>query len=128
MVVFGDAICIPFVRFIFCFLVSDRLQLCLLVGLELRHYQAMTSNILTTSFSSTSNTPAIIVPDQKPDRQVLTISYQRLRTEIHLFQDKLAQLGITPQSAVSIALPNSYEVSYLSSTRVVNDRLYDDSY
>ena len=60
---------------------------------------------LSTAFSATSPSTAIIVPDRsKP----LTISYQKLSTDIATFQRKLAQLGVSPQAAVSIALPNSY--------------------
>ena len=59
---------------------------------------------LANSFSASDN-PAIIVPG-KP--QALTISYRRLTQDILSFQGRLAQLGITPSAAVSIALPNSY--------------------
>ena len=59
---------------------------------------------LSTSFSSSEQRPAIIVP--KPEN--LTVSYQQLSAEITSFQKKLAKLGVTPQAAVSIALPNSY--------------------
>lgn len=47
---------------------------------------------------------AIIVPGSP----ALTISYAKLRQDILAFQQKLAKLGISPQAAVSIALPNSY--------------------
>lgn len=67
---------------------------------------------LANSFTSSAAT-AIIVPG-KPNP--LTISYQRLRSDVNSFQAKLAKLGISPGAAVSIALPNSYEfiVSFLA--------------
>lgn len=70
---------------------------------------------LSTSFQLDGKSPAIIIPG-KPD--ALTISYQDLTHEVAKFQRKLAQLGITPQAAVSIALPNSYEfiVAFLAAS------------
>jgi len=61
---------------------------------------------LSTTFPSTGDTTAIIVPGKL---NALTISYQQLNSHVSAFQKKLAALGITPQAAVSIALPNSYE-------------------
>jgi len=61
---------------------------------------------LATSFQLDGQSTAIIVPG-KPN--ALTVSYQQLTSQVSLFQKKLAKLGITPQAAVSIALPNSYE-------------------
>jgi len=61
---------------------------------------------LATSFQLDGQSTAIIVPG-KPN--ALTVSYQQLTSQVSLFQKKLANLGITPQAAVSIALPNSYE-------------------
>lgn len=61
---------------------------------------------LATSFQLDGQSTAIIVPG-KP--KALTVSYQQLTSQVYLFQKKLAKLGITPQAAVSIALPNSYE-------------------
>ena len=60
---------------------------------------------LSNSFSYSEQRPAIIVPG-KPN--ALTVSYQQLSAEVSSFQKKLAKLGVTPQAAVSIALPNSY--------------------
>lgn len=60
---------------------------------------------LANSFSKTSDATAVIVPG-KP---ALTISYKQLSAETLSFQKKLADLGITRESAVSIAIPNSYE-------------------
>ncbi|KAF2759479.1 acetyl-CoA synthetase-like protein [Pseudovirgaria hyperparasitica] len=60
---------------------------------------------LANSFSQTSDAPAIIVPG----RPSLTITYTQLCAEVASFQRKLASLGISPASAVSIALPNTYE-------------------
>jgi acyl-coenzyme A synthetase/AMP-(fatty) acid ligase len=61
---------------------------------------------LSNSFSAEDNSTAIIIPF-KP--QPLTVSYKQLSAEVLSFQKKLAKLGITPQAAVSIALPNTYE-------------------
>ena len=74
----------------------------------------MAATTLSTSFSSSDNSTAIIVPG-RPDP--LTISYKQLSSEILSFQKKLAKLGVTPQAAVSIALPNTYEfiVAFLAS-------------
>ena len=60
---------------------------------------------LSTTLPTTGGT-AIIIPN-KPN--ALTISYPQLASHVSAFQKKLAQLGIRPQAAVSIALPNSYE-------------------
>ena len=59
----------------------------------------------TIPFDSTST--ALIIP-ATPKAKVLEVSYQQLHAEIQSFQQKLATLGISPQSAVSIALPNCY--------------------
>lgn len=63
------------------------------------------ANTLADAFSPSSEATAIIIPGSKP----LEISYKRLTSDILAFQQKLANLGITPAAAVSIALPNSYE-------------------
>ena len=70
---------------------------------------------LSSSFSSSSQTPAIIVPGTP---EPLTVSYKQLTAEVSSFQRKLATLGVTPQAAVSIALPNSYEfiVAFLAAS------------
>ena len=75
----------------------------------------MAATTLSNSFSKNGNATAIIIPS-KP--QALTISYQKLSADISSFQRKLAKLGITRQSAVSIALPNTYEfiVAFLASS------------
>ncbi|TGO38668.1 hypothetical protein BHYA_0070g00390 [Botrytis hyacinthi] len=65
----------------------------------------MSTATLANSFSTDNTTTAIIVPGKKP----LTITYKQLTAEISSFQKKLAKLGATPQAAVSIALPNTYE-------------------
>ncbi|MDI1487279.1 MAG: hypothetical protein OHK93_006548 [Ramalina farinacea] len=64
---------------------------------------------------SSSSTTAIIIPG-KPSSQ--TISYAQLFTHVSQLQGEFARLGITPQAAVSIALPNSYEfvVAFLAAT------------
>ena len=70
---------------------------------------------LANSFSSGSTSTAVIVPG-KPD--ALTVTYQRLNSDILAFQKKLAELGIAPGAAVSSALVNSYEfiVSFLATS------------
>ena len=70
---------------------------------------------LLTVLPSTGQEPAIIVPG-KPD--ALFISSEKLDSDVSSFQRKLANFGITPQSAVSIALPNSYEfiVAFLAAS------------
>lgn len=70
---------------------------------------------LSSTLNSTGSTTAIIVPG-KPNP--LTVSYQQLTSHVSIFQKKLASLGITPQAAVSIALPNSYEfiVAFLAAS------------
>lgn len=70
---------------------------------------------LSTIFPSTGQTPAIIVPGKL---NALFISYQQLSCHVSSFQEKLARLGIAPQAAVSIALPNSYEfiVAFLAAS------------
>lgn len=70
---------------------------------------------LSNTFQSTGQTPAIIVPGKT---QALFVSYQQLTDHVAAFQRKLADLGIAPQAAVSIALPNSYEfiVSFLATS------------
>jgi oxalate---CoA ligase len=60
---------------------------------------------LADSFSQTSHSTAIVVPGRQP----LTVTYKQLCSETLSFQKKLAALGITPGSAVSIAIPNTYE-------------------
>ena len=60
---------------------------------------------LATAFSASSPSTAIVVPDRP---NPLTITYKKLSTDIAKFQTQLAQLGVTPKAAVSIALPNSY--------------------
>ena len=70
---------------------------------------------LSTTVPNTGQKPAIIVPS-KPD--ALFISYQQLKSHVSSFQRKLAILGVAPQDAVSIALPNSYEfiVAFLATS------------
>ncbi|KAF7946707.1 hypothetical protein EAE96_009697 [Botrytis aclada] len=65
----------------------------------------MSAATLANSFSTGNTTTAIIIPGKQP----LTITYKQLTAEISSFQKKLAKLGVTPQAAVSIALPNTYE-------------------
>jgi acyl-CoA synthetase (AMP-forming)/AMP-acid ligase II len=66
----------------------------------------MAATTLSNSFSAGDNSTAIIIPS-KP--QALIVSYKQLSAEVLSFQKKLAELGVTPEAAVSIALPNTYE-------------------
>ena len=70
---------------------------------------------LANAIKPTGQETAIIVPG-KPD--ALTISFGKLRVQVLSFQKQLAALGITPQAAVSIALPNSFEfiVAFLAAS------------
>lgn len=70
---------------------------------------------LSNTLPASGNATAIIVPG-KPEP--LLISYQQLTSHVASFQQKLAKLGIAPQAAVSIALPNSYEfiVAFLAAS------------
>ena len=70
---------------------------------------------LANTIQPTGQATAIIIPG-KPD--ALRISYEQLNTQVLSFQKKLAALGITPQAAVSIALPNSFEfiVAFLAAS------------
>ncbi|ELR08549.1 hypothetical protein VC83_04047 [Pseudogymnoascus destructans] len=74
----------------------------------------MSGTTLSNSFPKSDNATAVIIPGPTP----LTISYGELTRLVSSFQSRLAQLGITPQSAVSIALPNTIEfiVSFLASS------------
>ena len=58
---------------------------------------------------------AIIIPGKS---DVVTISYEQLNAQVTSFQKQLASLGIRPQAAVSIALPNSLEfiVAFLAAS------------
>jgi oxalate---CoA ligase len=75
----------------------------------------MTATTLSNSFQQAGDATAIIIPS-KP--KALTVSYKDLSAEVTSFQQKLSRLGVTPQSAVSIALPNSYEfiIAFLASS------------
>ncbi|KAF1997526.1 acetyl-CoA synthetase-like protein [Amniculicola lignicola CBS 123094] len=65
----------------------------------------MAPTTLEDAFSKVSPAPAIIVPSTP----ALTVSYQRLAADVKALQQQLAALGVGAQSAVSIAIPNSYE-------------------
>ena len=69
---------------------------------------------LITSIYQGGSSPAIVVPTEPS----FTISYQQLSAHVAGLQSKLAALGIKPQSAVSIALPNSFEfaVAFLATS------------
>lgn len=75
----------------------------------------MAATTLSTSFDKDSDATAIIIPS-KPEP--LVVSYKQLYYHISSFQQKLAKLGIRPEAAVSIALPNSFAfvVAFLASS------------
>ena len=70
---------------------------------------------LPTSLPNTGRAPAIIVPgNPKP----LSISYLQLHSHVSSIQKQFANIGIAPEAAVSMALPNSYEfiVAFLAAS------------
>ena len=73
---------------------------------------------LSDLIPSSDSLPAIIIP-RKPESHTLTISYRQFHAHISSFQRSLAKLGLKPQDAVSIVLPNSYEfaVTFLAVCR-----------
>lgn len=75
----------------------------------------ITMATLSNSIPTSGKGHAIIVPNQP---NPLHISFQHLAAHVLSFQKKLAKLGIKPQDAVSIALPNSYEfiVAFLAAS------------
>ena len=66
---------------------------------------------LTTSLNYGSSSPAIIIPETG-----LQLSYGDLKHHIQSLQTTLAEIGISPQSAVSISLINGLEfaISFLA--------------
>ncbi|EOO01907.1 putative peroxisomal-coenzyme a synthetase protein [Phaeoacremonium minimum UCRPA7] len=70
---------------------------------------------LQTAIHGDKNATAVIIPS-KP--KALTVTYQGLAKEVTSFQSKLAAIGITTASPVSIATVNSYEfiVSFLAAS------------
>lgn len=70
---------------------------------------------LQTAIKGNPSSPAVIIPS-KPE--ALTVSYSSLVAEVSSFQQKLAAIGITTASPVSVALVNSYEfiVSFLAAS------------
>lgn len=74
----------------------------------------MAPSTLANAFSRDSTSTAIIVPGNA----ALTVSYSKLARDILAFQQQLAKFGVTAQSAVSIALPNTYEfvVSFIAAS------------
>lgn len=71
---------------------------------------------LSTALPATGSSSAILIPR---DLQALSFSFDDLNAHVIDFQKKIAKLGIAPQNAVSIALPNSYEfiVAFLATAR-----------
>lgn len=72
----------------------------------------MAPTTLQNAFSTQSPSTTIIVPGSP----ALTVSYQKLARDVSSFQHQLARAGVSPRSAVSIALPNTYEfiVSFIA--------------
>lgn len=70
---------------------------------------------LQTAVQGASNSVAVVIPS-KPDP--LNVTYDALIAEVLSFQQKLADIGITHASPVSIAIANLYEfiVSFLASS------------
>jgi len=70
---------------------------------------------LKTAIQGSPSSVAVIVPS-KPE--ALTVTYSDLVSEVSSFQKKLADIGITTGSPVSIATVNSYEfiVSFLAAS------------
>jgi oxalate---CoA ligase len=75
----------------------------------------MVATTLSNSFKQGGDATAIIIPSKL---KALTISYKELSADVFSFQQKIAKLGITPKSVVSIALPNTYEfiVAFLATS------------
>ncbi|KAH5538663.1 hypothetical protein HBI27_129300 [Parastagonospora nodorum] len=65
----------------------------------------MSPSTLADAFSKDSSATAIIVPGSP----ALHVSYQKLTADVKAFQQQLANVGVSAQAAVSIALPNTYE-------------------
>ncbi|KAH7389570.1 hypothetical protein DE146DRAFT_620155 [Phaeosphaeria sp. MPI-PUGE-AT-0046c] len=74
----------------------------------------MAPTTLANAFSKDSSATAVIVPGSP----ALHVSYQKLAADVRAFQQQLANVGVTPQAAVSIALPNTYEfiVSFIAAS------------
>ncbi len=74
----------------------------------------MSATTLPNSFLRADDAVAVIIPNGP---NAVTITYSELNRLVDSFQAKLAAIGITPQAAVSIALPNTLEfiVSFLAS-------------
>lgn len=70
---------------------------------------------LQTAIKGSPSATAVVVPS-KPT--ALNVSYATLNSQVSSFQSKLADLGITTASPVSIALVNSFEfvVSFLAAS------------
>ncbi|KAI6307976.1 hypothetical protein MCOR29_009468 [Pyricularia oryzae] len=75
-------------------------------------------NTLKGAIHGRPNATAVIIPTAKPGGAFLTVTYAGLVAEVSKFQAKLAAIGITQGSAVSIATVNSYEfiVSFLAAS------------
>lgn len=71
---------------------------------------------LSSALPARGSSTAIVIPRKSA---ALLFSYSDLNVHVLQLQEKLACLGVGPKTAVSIALPNSYEfiVAFLATTR-----------
>lgn len=74
----------------------------------------MSPTTLANAFAKDSSDIAIIVPGSP----ALQVSYRQLSADVKAFQQQLANVGVSAASAVSIALPNTYEfiVSFIAAS------------
>jgi acyl-CoA synthetase (AMP-forming)/AMP-acid ligase II len=74
----------------------------------------MSPTTLANAFSKDSPDTAVIVPGSP----ALHVSYQKLSADVKAFQQQLANVGVSAEAAVSIALPNTYEfiVSFIAAS------------
>ncbi|KAM7207604.1 acetyl-CoA synthetase-like protein [Naviculisporaceae sp. PSN 640] len=79
---------------------------------------AASRSTLQSAIQGAGSSVAIIVPSRSAGIPALTVTYDELVAEVSSFQKKLAAIGITKGSPVSIATPNSYEfiVSFLAAS------------
>ncbi|KAK3325794.1 hypothetical protein B0H66DRAFT_138716 [Apodospora peruviana] len=70
----------------------------------------MTSiSTLQAAIQGAGTSVAVVVPSRSADAAALTVTYDGLVAEVLSFQKKLAAIGVTQGSPVSIATVNSYE-------------------
>ncbi|KAL8953786.1 MAG: hypothetical protein Q9222_000351 [Ikaeria aurantiellina] len=71
---------------------------------------------LSAAIPMAGSLPAILIPNRP---QALAFSFEDLHAHVSGFQQQLAHLGVAPQHAISITLPNSYEfiVAFLAAAK-----------